>query len=198
MKKSPLNFAGIAASLGAGTNISMGGANANSTQAQNVLAQSLSGITGGITGGIAGAANTFQQDPSYVAADANIMRASSGGSGSNYSTSSDPSAVYGDGLTGQNSQYADGRGSDLTRLLHDNGMFNGPQAGGLMQSKGQRDQKNKFLASNSTNAATANNFSTGAQDMAGTIYGTPESMNSSITPPMTENIDQIGMNSLYS
>ena len=193
MKKSPLNF-GLAAALGA-TNMSMGGSGANSTQAQNALAQSLSGI-GGIALGAAN--NTFQQDPSYMAADANIMRASSGGSGSNYSTSADPSAVYGDGLTGPNSRYADGRGPDLTRMLHDNGMLNGPQAGGLIQSKGQRDQRNKFLATNTANAATANNFSTGTKDMAGTIYGTPESMDSSITPPMAEDIDQTGMNSLYS
>ena len=196
MKKSPLNFIGAMAA-GAASSIS---SNSNSAASRAAIQSAVGSITGGnslssLTGGVAQA---FGQDPNYMAADPNITRASSGGSGANYSTSADPSAVYGDGLTGPNSRYADGRGPDLTRMLHDNGMLNGPQAGGLIQSKGQRDQRNKFLATNTANAATANNFSTGTKDMAGTIYGTPESMDSSITPPMAEDIDQTGMNSLYS
>jgi hypothetical protein len=186
MKKSPLSFIGGAISGGM----------------SNIVGRALNNQQSsfGSIGNPFGIFNesTFSQDPSYRAADANITRASSGGSGANYSTNADPSAVYGDGLTGPNSRYADGRGPDLTRLLHDNGMVNGPQAGGLIQSKGQRDQRNQFLAKNTENAATARNFSANTQNMAGTIYGTPENMDSSITPPMAEDIDQTGMNSLYS
>ena len=196
MKKSPLNFIGAMAA-GATNLIS---SNSNSAASRAAIQSAVGNITGGISSGslTGSVAQAFQQDPNYMAADPNITRASSGGSGANYSTNADPSAVYGDGLTGPNSRYADGRGPNLTRSLHDNGMFDGPQVGGLIQSKGQRDQRNQFLAKNTENAATARNFSASTQNMAGTIYGTPENMDSSITPPMAEDIDQTGMNSLYS
>tara|TARA_R110000772_G_scaffold241335_1_gene353639 strand:+ start:157 stop:747 length:591 start_codon:yes stop_codon:yes gene_type:complete len=196
MKKSPLNFIGAMAA-DAASSIS---SNSNSAASRAAIQSAVGSITGGnslssLTGGVAQA---FGQDPNYMAADPNITRASSGGSGANYSTNADPAAIYGDAETGPNSRYADGRGPNITRLLHDNGMFDGPQVGGLIQSKGQRDARNEFLAQNTANAATANNFSAGTQNMAGKIYGTPQSMDSSITPPITENIDQAGINSLYS
>ena len=203
MKKSPLNFGGIAAAVGAGTSMSMSGPSANSSQAQNALAQSLSGTTN-FSNGVAGVANSmFQQDPSYMAANPDINRTTEGGSGANYSTNSDPAAIYGDGAMGPNSRYTNNN-DNITRVLHDNGMNDGPNVTGFnsaMKSRGQVMQEQSFRATNTANSlnqsgsiASSQNFSGPAQSMAMNTYGSPESMDASIAP---NELASTGLSSLY-
>ena len=190
MKKSPLSFIGGAISSGM-TNI-VGRALNNQQNSFGSIANPFGVFN----------ESTFSQDPNYRGSSSAVTRATEAGSGANYSTSADPAAIYGDGTMGPNSRYTNSF-SNVTRSLHDAGLNEGPKVGGVVQSRGQVDQRNKFLATNSANAAaeraassvaTSNNFSPTTQNVAMDMYGAPENMDSSILP---NNIDATGINSLY-